>query len=135
MKSLKNPNFSAIFYDTTSRNDDFYFSGSISSDKFGVIDMTKENQCLDVSKYTITLLYGENTDWIKNCLLFYGSNILYLNDKKKVKEIFEIGGPVYFKRLFDVDENKTAIDRAYYSSTGPGNKDLLKPDEMGPGES
>lgn len=134
MKSLNNPDYSVIFEDASSRNDDLFFAGNASSENFGVIDMSKGNQCKEVYKYKITLLYGEYSNWVTNCLMFSGSHMLYLNDEQKVKEILKMGGPVYFQRIFDIDENKT-IERATYSSTGPTNNGLLKPDVMAPGTS
>lgn len=134
MRSLNRPDFTITFNDTVMSSFDIYFQGNFETQKIGIIDMSKGEQCEAIKENQITLLYGDYSNWIFNCIFRRGTQCLYTTEKEKLKELYEnIKGTIYFQRIFDIDENKKKIKRASYSSTGPANMGILRPDVMAPG--
>ena len=108
--------------------------GSTSSSKVVVVDATKGSQCNLLYGSWVTVLYaksGSGLDWIYKCEQGDTSGILYTYDSKLLT-ILSSGGKVKITDITPFNNSKP-ITHADYSSGGPGNKGILKPDIMTPG--
>ncbi|KAK8843157.1 hypothetical protein M9Y10_025354 [Tritrichomonas musculus] len=108
--------------------------GSTSGHKVVIIDATKGSQCNLLYGNWVTILYAKSSsdlDWVFDCKQGDTSGILYCYNSALLT-ILNDGGNVKIEDITTFDDKK-GITHADYSSGGPGNKGILKPDIMTPG--
>lgn len=132
ISSVKDPKLSIVAYQEFLSKTDPWFKGSIGRDPgktdILVVDLDKGDQCHLLNQNEKFVVYGQNFDWINSCNFSY-LQILLINDKNKINEILESKSDVYISKIIEMNWTKK-ITQSFYSSTGPGNKGILKPDVM-----
>lgn len=136
IESVNNPSISFTVYALLDA--DPWTIGSISTKKGSkvlAIDSSAGSQCNSINGNHISLLYASSSsqlDWIFSCELGETSGILYTYETSDVSKLLSAGGNV---KVTDITQfnNSKPITHADYSSGGPGNKGILKPDIMAPG--
>lgn len=98
------------------------------------------SQCPLINAPHITLLYNQNqaypADWIYSCTIGASLGIFWASKSQypQVSELIKTNGDVSVTDYTKYNLSK-GIQHASYSSTGPANKGIMKPDVMGPGTS
>lgn len=99
------------------------------------LDATSTSDCRILNSPYITLLYGSsNSDfnWIYTCNDVESSQgIFYTTEVSKVKTLLNTG-KFYMKDVTPLESSKS-ITHASFSSGGPANKGIIKPDVSAPG--
>ena len=93
------------------------------------VDVEKGNQCSLLNQNKIFLFYGENFGWIKNCSFDESANSLIVRDYESMEKILYSKKDIAISKVIEMNLTKRII-KSYYSSTGPANKGILKPDVM-----
>lgn len=119
---------------------DPYFEGILGKDNQSdiiLINAEETNDCnlFGIKKYFLT--YASSTDkaaWVKKCYAYDSEGIFVTYEVEKVLAFF---GRLENKNvtLFHVTpiNESQSIEHAYYSSGGPGNRGIIKPDVVAPG--
>ncbi|KAK8841620.1 hypothetical protein M9Y10_027245 [Tritrichomonas musculus] len=115
-----------------------FYTGTIGTDpsesNIIFVDMSKGNQCELITGDVISVIYGKNEEyWISDCELTQKERIFYCQEESEsIEQLLKLGGRYCIQKIYQMpDEIK--IDHASFSSTGPANKGILKPDVVAPG--
>lgn len=114
---------------------DPWFSGSIGTEPgktdILVVDLDKGDQCNLLQSNLHFVVYGKNIDWINSCE-FNHSRVLRVYDTEKINKILDSQSAVHISKIIEMNWTKR-VTKSFYSSTGPGNKGIFKPDVMAVG--
>ena len=133
--SKNNPNLVILAYG--SKFFDPWFSGSIGTEPgktdILVIDSNKGDQCNILHQNNYFMFYGNNYRWMIECDFNYSGFFVIQNSYMEImKEILDSKSDIHIERVIGINRTR-GIEHADYSSTGPANKGILKPDVVAPG--
>ena len=138
LQNLNNPNIYVELYEMIDAEP--YLSGTIGTTQLGssivVINAAAPgNDCSTIDQPQISLLYATDSsqfDWVYNCNIEKTLGILYTYNIEGLNSVMNAGSDIYLQDITGYN-NTPVVTHAYYSSTGPANKGILKPDVMAPG--
>lgn len=113
-----------------------YITGTIGAEagkyKFLAIDTSKGDQYKMVNNSQFVLYYGDDSEWIHKCKYIPKNQVYWTENKTAVIEF--LNTETEFATLPEFSMKKDhQINKAKYSSTGPGFHGILKPDVVAPG--
>ena len=138
LQNLQNGNINVELYEFIDAAP--YLVGTIGTTQLGssivVIDAAAPgNNCNTIDQPQISLLYATNSDefdWIYGCNIEKTLGILYTYDVSGLQAVLNAGQDIYLQDITGYNSTPV-VTHASYSSTGPANKGILKPDVMAPG--
>lgn len=93
------------------------------------------NSCDTIDQPQISVIYASSPEqlyWTGGCNIEKSHGILYTYQSQQLMNVLNAGPNVYLQDITGYN-NTPIVTHAPYSSTGPANKGILKPDVMAPG--